>query len=73
MVCKATIAGKSVPAQEQSFYAGPHQRNKVICGWRIPADARGKRLRLLTYVLHIWPHSVAATGNADDLSWRVRP
>jgi hypothetical protein len=77
--CDAKIAGKRLPARQQSFYAGPHQRQKVICRWRVPADTAGKRLRLCTYegaawVVHISPHTVerGRVGYWDSTSWIVK-
>jgi hypothetical protein len=78
--CDAKIAGKRLPALQQSFFAGPHQRDKVVCRWRIPADAAGKRLRLWTraagdpkaWIVHISPHGLMYGRLARGFwSWTV--
>jgi hypothetical protein len=78
--CDAKIAGKRLPARQQSFFAPSRHRNMVICRWRIPAHAGGERLRLWTYesggrarawVVHAWPHLVA-TGHLGSTSWLVK-
>jgi hypothetical protein len=45
--CDGEIAGKRLTAQKLSFgYARSGEMQVVVCGWRIPADAGGKKLRL---------------------------
>jgi len=78
--CDAKVGGKLLRAREQSFFAGPHQRTRVICRWRIPADAAGKQLRLWNrdskghvwpFLVHIWPQTVTKVHVVDSTSWIV--
>jgi len=80
--CDAKIAGQRLRARQRSFYSsGLHKRVEVVCRWRIPPDAGGKRLRLWTYesggrarawVVHALPPRVAATGRVASASWLVK-
>ncbi|HZT93343.1 MAG TPA: hypothetical protein VE985_02550 [Gaiellaceae bacterium] len=77
--CDAKIGGKRLHARQQSFYAGPHQRDKVICRWRIPANAAGKELHLWSYkayggdvsfVVNVW--SYGGYEAPDGAYWIVK-
>src|SRR5690348_12966612 len=48
--CDAEIAGKRVNARQLTFgHAVSGDVQVVICGWHIPADTGGKKLRLWDY------------------------
>ena len=69
--CDAKLAGKRLHARQRSFFAGPRQRDRVVCRWRIPAGAAGKPLSLWNYgkandpqapVVHVYPDATIS-GN----------
>lgn len=76
--CDAEVAGKRLPARQNLFYTPPHRYiQAVVCTWRIPADAGGKRLRLWNYAGTPFNNrAVVAIGNgtegSPEFSWVVQ-
>jgi hypothetical protein len=50
--CDGEIAGNRLRARHESFFSAPHRRTEVVCAWRMPAGAGGKRLRPWEYYGH---------------------
>jgi hypothetical protein len=76
--CDAKIADTRLRARQQSFFAGSHQRKRVICRWRIPPQTGGKQLRLWnyghqpTFLAHISRQSVVIGRAAKGTFWVVK-
>jgi len=67
--CDARIGGKTLPAQQQRFYAqqiaGP---TAVTCAWKIPASSSGK----LLIVNDVSVDTPVGTWESPVLSWRIK-
>jgi len=76
--CDAQVGGKRLAARQNLFYTPPHRYiQAVACGWAIPADAAGKRLRLWdyggTYVNdRAWVDSSDGRQASPEFSWVVQ-
>jgi hypothetical protein len=76
--CDAKIADTRLRARQQSFFAGSHERKRVICRWRIPPQTGGERLRLWnyghhpTFLAHISPQSVVIGRAEKGTFWVVK-
>ena len=75
--CDAEAGGNRLPARQNFFYTPPHRYiQAVVCTWRIPANAAGKRLRLWDYDGGPFGHrAVVSVGQSrygsPEFSWRV--
>jgi hypothetical protein len=67
--CGAEIAGLRLTAQQTSFFEAGHQRDKVICRWRIPAYAASERLRADGLVINLGSGWLILRPR---LNWKVR-
>jgi hypothetical protein len=77
VICDAKVGQKELPGRQQKFYedGGPPV---VTCGWRIPADAGGKRLHLSgdegrADVFLLGPGTTQTTYGTPVLFWHVAP
>jgi hypothetical protein len=66
--CNAKVGHKVLRGRLQRFYAGGFAA--VACSWHVPANAGGKLLRGVAYVLTTSVNNFVPGGS---FSWRIKP
>jgi hypothetical protein len=76
VLCDAQVANNRLPARREVFFTAPSARIAgVMCTWRVPAAAGGKRLRLWDNgegpraTVHLSPNR--AVVSSPEFSWLV--